>query len=237
MRVKDEHSAKVAKNFKSLFGRDYSHDEVKDLLQVESVIPAGHTVEYEVRPYGVDGLHYSATVRDSAGKEVLQTIRQVEVSYETGRRELTVHQDLMKVAEEHQGSGLGTRLFQAQVEQYQKMGISSINTEAAWVGQYQWAKLGYSLANPRQLGELKQEFVKFAESKGISRETAQKAADKAKDYRALAAVKIGKGDEDRVGKAFLIARGKDETKQPIPLTFSLAKGSTNLKALKKAVGG
>lgn len=247
VRVKPEHKAKLDKHSRDLFKKDFDEQTIRDLVQLEGSIPDDHTIEYEARPWGAGGIHYSAVVRNAEGKQVLETVRQIDKTWESGKPIVYVNHDLMKVEPEFRGNGLGTDLFARQVEQYQKMGVGEIATMAAWIGQYQWSKLGYE-TDPSTLGRLKDEARQYLVKSGVSETAAGKIVDKVKNLNNLASMTVkgvqfgysGAKDQykegeigERAGKAFLLNRGADESADMIPLSFSLKKSSYSMKTLAK----
>ena len=241
--------AKAQDNFKKMFKRELSVGELKDLLGVEGVFE-GKTIEYSVKPYGADGLDYKAVIYDGANM-VAEVRRQLTTSYEDGLNgSPVVHHDLMKIEKEYQAAGTGTKLFQKQVELYQKMGVAQIDTDAAWIGQYQWARLGYEVQDPKQLDTLKEQFAGYLADKGVDKAVAQKAVDKIRSVHDLANA-MGKDDIDLPegegfeglkpsdrkawGKVFLVQRGMSEGAELIPMKFDLRAKSKNLKTLAKVI--
>ena len=222
---------KVQSNARAIFGRDLGHDDVKNLLGVHTLdIPGAHTTEYVLRPHGSDGLHYEAHVKDSAGKTLLQVKRQIETNWESGKREVEVHHDLMVVAEHLQGEGLGSKLFDAQLKAYQaRGGLDRITTSATWVGTYQWPALGFSHADESKFGALKSEARSWLNSQGKVLD--DKSWDKVKNVHDLARLST---KTERLGKALLIARGKNESAVGLELKFDLGSKSKELKAYAKS---
>ena len=235
---------KVHAAARGLLGRDLTHEDVKSLTQVHALdVPGADHVEYEVWPHGSDGLNYEARVLDKEGKELLVTKRQLETNWESGRREVEVHHDLMIVAEHLQGEGLGSKLFDAQLKEYQaRGGIDRITTSAAWVGTYQWPRLGFGLTNAKDLTELKAEAHGWLSEHGVA--VSYKDFDKVKTVNDLARLttkspvtyETAKGPvtTPNLGKAFLINRGLNESHKPLELKFDLGPKSKELKAYAKA---
>jgi GNAT superfamily N-acetyltransferase len=224
---------RVQKAARAIFGHEITPAHVKDLLQVHAMgLPEGSTVEYSARPYGVEGIHYEATARDVHGKEIVTVKRQIESTYDdkTGAKIVEVHHDLMQIHPDLQGKGLGTRLFDQQLQQYQAAGVNRITTAAAWQGgQYTWPSLGFGLVNTGQLSGLKDEASKFLAERGIKADLS-----KVKSVHDLARMRVKhEGTEHKVGKAFLQWRGNQEHVQPLDLKFDLGAKSAELKAYVK----
>ena len=224
---------KVQANARALFGRDLTHEDIKNLTQVHALnIPGADHIEYQVWPHGAGGISYEARVKDAAGKDLLEVKRQVETNWEAGKREVEIHHDRMIVAKELQGHGIGSKLFDAQLQQYQKQGgFDRITTSAAWTGQYQWPRLGFSLEQSEHLEGLKSELTKFAADRGIKYD-----ASKLKSVHDLARERIkipfeheGK-QTTNLGKAFLSSRPAGHE---LALKFELGPKSKELKAYVK----
>jgi GNAT superfamily N-acetyltransferase len=134
---------------RGLFGRDLTHQDIQNLTAVHHLdVPGAHTTELELAPHGSDGLSYAARIKDAEGKTLVEVKRQIETNWESGKREVEIHHDLMTVAEHLQGEGLGSKIFDAQLKAYQACGgIDRITTDAAWVGMYQWPAVGFGLAH------------------------------------------------------------------------------------------
>jgi GNAT superfamily N-acetyltransferase len=225
--------AKVQSNARGIFGKDLKADDIKDLAGVHAVDIAGaHTTEYHVRPHGTDGLHIEAHVKNEKGETLLHVKRQIETNWETGKREVEAHHDLMVVHKDLQGQGIGDKLFAAQLANYQKLGnIDRITTDAAWTGQYMWPRTGFALKEAGHLAEFKEGLSKFAAEKGIKADLS-----KVKSIHDLSKVTVKAPFEHngnqwtQLGKAFLTSRTGPE----IGLKFELGKGSKELKDYVKS---
>jgi len=238
--------AKAQAHFSKMFKSELSPDTLRELVGVEGMFE-GSEVEYTLKPYGADGIDYTAAVFKD-GKEIATIRRQISTSYENGLNGApVVHHDLMVIAEEYQASGQGTALFSKQVELYQKMGVAMIDTDAAWVGQYQWPRLGYELQESKDLEPIKEDFAKFMKAKGQTDSDVAKALAKVKSLHDLANTTVKSNTVPpelgetkppvtvKFGKLFLIDRGKREDKSTIPLKFDLRKGSKSVKILDKVI--
>jgi len=155
---------------KNIFGRELTPQYVRDVTALTAAkIPGATSINYAVKPHGSDGISISAKVYDSNGRQLVETKRQFESNYETGRKEFTVHHDLMHVDASIQGQGVGTRIFDAQLRAYAKQsGIERVTTAAAWGGQYVWPSKGFTLQDTKQLAEFKAEFQAHNEKNGRS---------------------------------------------------------------------
>jgi len=237
---------KFQKAAKNCFGKELTHQDIKDLASInESDIPGANHTEYHVRPHGADGLQYEAIVTDKSGKELLKVRRQVETNWESGKKEVEVHHDLMVVHEDLQGHGIGSKLFDRQVEKYVKDGIiDKITTDAAWTGQYQWPRLGFALSHPEQLEGLKSEAAQFLKGNWIPEKEVSAALGKVKSIHDLAKLTTksaldyefedGKPTSTfQVGKAFLHDRGNNQHGIEISMHFGLRKGSKELATYRK----
>ena len=237
---------KFQKAAKNCFGRELSHQDIKDLASInESEIPGAHHTEYHVRPHGADGLQYEAIVTDKSGKELLKVRRQVETNWESGKKEVEVEHDLMVVLEDILGHGIGSKLFDRQVEKYIKDGIiDKITTDAAWTGQYQWPRLGFALSHPEQLEGLKSEAAQFLKGNWIPEKEVLSAMTKVKSIHDLSKLttksaldfefESGKSVSTfQAGKAFLYDRGNYQHGIEISMHFGLRKGSKELATYRK----
>lgn len=235
---------RLQKAAKGFFGRDLTHQDVKNLTQVHNLnIPGAHSIEYEASPHGLDGISYQARVRDKDGKTLLFTKHQLETSWESGHKEIEAHHDLITVSKDLQGSGVGSALFDRQLREFQRMGnIDRITLEAAWIGTYQWPRLGFSLGHEKDFAALKGELVGWLKEKGVR--LPEQALGKVKSAYDLARLEVkepvsvsvgSRTVETRgIGKAFLVARGQDESKVPLSMKFELGSKSKELKCYEKS---
>jgi GNAT superfamily N-acetyltransferase len=131
-----------------------------------------------------------------------------------------------------QGRGLGSKLFDEQLKAYQQTGVvSRITTDAAWTGQYQWPRLGFSLRDSAKFEGYKQEMARFAQEKGLKVDLS-----KAKTLHDLSRVQTSApfahrdGQTVKLGKAWLESRPAGNE---IGLKFELGPKSKELKVYEK----
>lgn len=207
------------------FGRELTPEHVRDLIGLDGLIP-GARVTYHPRPYK-DEMSIGATLRDANGKVIAGISRGY---YFEGRKRI-VHHEIFKIVDEYQGSKLGSQVLKRQVAQYLQYGISRIDTEAAWVGQYYWPSIGFRLKNAEDLLGLKKEFARYLIGAGIRTDAIDSIAERIGSVRDIAISAIG---EKRVGKEFLLWRGKNGPL--IHLQLDLGARSKDLRILKGRIG-
>jgi SPP1 gp7 family putative phage head morphogenesis protein len=216
-----------------IFGHHLDAEHIQGLLNVHKLdIPGAHTVEYLARPTTSDSIHLEAKVKDQAGNVLLHLKRQFNTSWESGHKEIEVNHDVMMLHESIQGKGLGSKLFDEQLRAYQQTGVvSRITTDAAWTGQYQWPRLGFSLRDPSKFEGYKQEMTRFMQEKGLKVDLS-----KAKTMHDLSRVQTStpfahrEGQTTKLGKAWLESR---PVGNEIGLKFELGPKSKELKAYEK----
>ena len=243
--VRGADPAKVHAASNELLGHDFTQAEAEKLLQVHTLdIPGAHHIEYSVKSYGMHGLSYDAKVTDHEGKTLLEVRRQISTTQESGKREIEVHHDLMVLADHLQGQGIGSRLFDAQLKEYQaRGGIARITTDAAWVGQYQWPSLGFSCSDSKQLGQIKEEARRWLTWHCVPTPEANRALEKVKSIRDLSQLRTPDSIVEAkdgtathlLGKEFLLARGNWTSASLIGLKFDLGPKSKELRDYNKAV--
>jgi SPP1 gp7 family putative phage head morphogenesis protein len=126
----------------------------------------------------------------------------------TFRRErgtLRVHHDLLKLAEDLQGSGIGARVISAQLGAYEQLGVTHIDLDAAWVGRYYWPKLGFNLP-PKRLRTYVERFRGYLQSKGLDAEVVARLTTGITSMREIATTDIG---GQQLGKNFFLGEPLD----------------------------
>ncbi|HEY6056211.1 MAG TPA: phage minor head protein [Gaiellaceae bacterium] len=126
----------------------------------------------------------------------------------TFRRErgtLRVHHDLLKLAEDLQGSGIGARVISAQLGAYEQLGVTHIDLDAAWVGRYYWPKLGFNLP-PKRLRTYVERFRGYLQSKGLEAEVVARLTTGITTMREIATTDIG---GQQLGKDFFLGEPLD----------------------------
>jgi len=151
----------VQDDFESaLRGVQLSPDAVKAAIEP----PPGHDL-------------YITGVFESNGRaEVMAKIykgdREIGTLQRTFRRsgeELTVNQDAMFLDRAAQGTGTGTWMLNRQFDQYERMGVATVDIHAAEVGRYYWTKVGYRMTYSSQRNYL-EHFDEVAPNWGIGDE-------------------------------------------------------------------
>ena len=211
----------VAKSLKETLGRELNEGEVNDMLGVENAVDAD--ISYTVSEHE-GGVRLEAI---TAGREV-----EVVRDFKKVDGKLVVKHEALFIDEEVKGQGIGSKIVQHQVELYQQMGADRIETEATRDGQYVWPRMGFELANPDDLDDIKSEFRSYLEDDaGLDSDDADKLVGRVKSLHGLATSKLrGEDldeDEANVGKNFLLQRGQHA--DPLNLVLPLQKGSQGLK--------
>jgi SPP1 gp7 family putative phage head morphogenesis protein len=199
----------VHKRAQLVFGQQLTPQFVHDLVGAEQpMAKLGVKGRYRIQPSPFDADQIEVT--GIFGKSHI--VRE----YQRNKRgELIVHHAYFKVEDAHQAAGLGKRILANQVDQYEKLGVAKIKTEAAWVGQYTWPRMGFTLREEAELEPLKKAFATFArEAYDLTEEDAAVMADVTSIHQ-LAMVQLPPmhgfaPDALKAGKRFLLARGKTE---------------------------
>lgn len=186
-----------------ILGRPLTPQFVRDLMGAPDAV------------MGVEGRFTVTTLRDDQLTISARYGQRASITRDyirNKRGELIVHHAYFKIAESAQAAGLGKRILANQVQLYEQLGVAEIETEAAWVGQYTWPRMGFALRNAAHLEPLKREFVAFLrKSYDMTEEHAALTAD-VQSIQQLAMVQLAprhgvEPAELKVGKRFLLQRG------------------------------
>lgn len=80
---------------------------------------------------------------------------------------LTVHHDYFVLDDSQKGKGFGGKVIKNQLNQYEHLGVSKIETLAAWDGRYVWPKMGFELSDPGEKALLQKRWKSYTKRKGI----------------------------------------------------------------------
>ena len=115
-----------------------------------------------------DKVSIRLTLHDEQGNKIGHTRR--ELFKENGK--LIAKQDELFLGKGDTGTGkganegLGTKIIRNNYAAYEKLGVVQARIQAAYVGSYVWAKMGYT-ANPHDMKALNTDFKKYLSEKGI----------------------------------------------------------------------
>lgn len=140
-----------------ILGRPLDPQFVKDLVGADQVMTE----------LGAQGRYTATTAKDGGiaiQAQFGRTAHVVREYHRNKRGELIVHHAYFTVDPELTEGGIGKRILRNQVEQYERLGVAKIKTEAAWVGQYTWPRMGFELRSPAKLAGLKREFAAYAQN-------------------------------------------------------------------------
>ena len=196
-----------------VFGRRLSDEELDDLSGLRAELPPGIRLsieeiketsrnrqnEEQVRLHGV--FYDDANPIDGRPRR----IGALDRTYVRAGQETHVKHEYFQISDEYQNSGIGRRVFNAQVDAYQKHGIARVKLEAADVGRYVWTKAGFEWTNPAQLAEIRTQLrAHLAGRFGDAAADAMMPALQTPDEIAGLTV-----EGERVGKTFLLSFGWD----------------------------
>lgn len=133
------------------------------------------------------------------------------------------HHALFEVEPKYQGRGIGDAVNGNALRHYEKWGISRVDLDAAWVGRYAWARMGFQFVNPQRKLEDFEDYVDSRpELKSRKSELMPVARELVKKPWKLAKWDIGvnlpneynednrgKAESIPLGKAFLLSRKND----------------------------
>jgi SPP1 gp7 family putative phage head morphogenesis protein len=200
---------------RDIFGRDFDPNDFDDLLgvgnadEIESVMTRGRVV--------ADLNRLTLTLKFGKRGENGELVRE----YSRTSEGVVAHHDLFIIPERLRASGLGSKVLQAQLTAYKRLGVRKVVTEAAWHGQYVWPNMGFRLRSPEALAPLKRglkEWLRtnyqWANMDGSSSEQPLRAQlspeaidgeiDRIMTVQQLARLKV---NGVPVGKHYLMARG------------------------------
>ena len=192
--------------FQSTMGTALSPAIVKSLIGLEGPAAEGGS-------YTVFAAREKVSIRfKSPGADILR-------DYHREEGELVVHHSLFEIETRFKGGGFGKRALRSQVEQYDKLGVKRIDTEAAWDGQYVWPHMGFTSSNPAQFGRIKLEYSRYLKRVyGLAEEHAVQQASEITSMHDLAEAVQPEGvdgdphapysqHKNQSGKRFLFDRG------------------------------
>jgi GNAT superfamily N-acetyltransferase len=139
-----------------------------------------------------------------------------------------VKHDLFKVEPEAQGKGVGRAVLKEQVQEYLRLGVSRIELDAAWVGQYTWLRMGFRLAGGFTLDRLRGEFRNWLHQNRLPVALARHPQS-ARDLAMLT------HQGRKLGKEFLLWRG-DSGMGLIPLQLDLDPEDNHFRAVAEYLG-
>ena len=200
-------SKRVGEITENIFGKKLSEPDIDDLAGSSAAkLPSGYTVDVRAK----DKVNYFnpddkstdlfGAIKDPSGN-VVGAYQRYYTLGEDGRPEVS-HASFF-LDESVQNTGIGRELFNAQVDAYEKHGVSKVNLDAAEIGKYVWTKAGFEWTRPGQFdqvrdllrGQLTDRYGTAATDKLMS------AINTPQDIARLTV------DGERVGKDFLINLG------------------------------
>jgi GNAT superfamily N-acetyltransferase len=199
------------------FGRALTPQEYQALVSPTTFDP-GHRLDDFRISADRSTIDLKARIVDREGNYVATVQRDYKLEKDGT---MVVHHGYLRVDKAHKGTGIGSRVLLNNLEQYEKLGVKKIKLEAAWDGQYVWARAGFD-TNATQLARLKTEFKRAYPHIPAS------AVDALPRARDLALLEV---EGKQVGKEFLIARGKTDA-DLIPMSAPVAPGDAKYEQLK-----
>jgi GNAT superfamily N-acetyltransferase len=161
-------------------------------------------------------------------KYLLNSIEvEFEISDETGnvvgkgKRNFTSHEGApvvfhqnIALNESSRGKGIGKSLLKNSVRAYQKKGIKKIALEAAFIGAYTWARMGWE-ADAKTVDMMKKEFRKhLMHNTEVGVEGADEILKSVKSMHDMSSVRV---DGEHVGKNFLTNKLSPTWRGELPL--------------------
>lgn len=134
-------------HFARVLGRELEPQTVKDLVGLGGTGLDLKDLEYTV---------YTSPdfVQVRANSDDVRIVRQ----FTRDEEGLNVHHDYFKVEQEGRRTGAGKRVIANQFQQYDQLGVRSVDLSAAWDGQYVWPRMGFEMSSPHQFAAVKDEF-------------------------------------------------------------------------------
>lgn len=93
-----------------------------------------------------------------------------------------VNHDLLKLQKAAWGRQLGDDMTSRALKQYKKWGVYSVDLETAWVGRYQWARLGWDFKGDSRL-YMARDLDHYMQGQGFTRAEIDDALEKMKTMR------------------------------------------------------
>lgn len=150
-------------HIENVFGKQMSAKDMASLAGGKSGFKlVGEVVPYEVvkDKESMPAAKLYAAVHDDSGGPVGRIER---TYYRDKDQQLVVKQDLFRLLDEAQGSGIGKRVFNAQMDAYARMGVERVELEAAWAGPYVWTRAGFQWSDEEDIAYAIKAFTKRLE--------------------------------------------------------------------------
>lgn len=128
---------------KQVFGRELSDPELDSLIGAEAKLPEGLSVKTTQVDENVKQgtVKVFGAIKDRANNVIGSVSRTFKQGL--GGKTSVSHNSFL-VANEHQGKGLGSAVFNAQVAAYKKTGlVTAVDLDASTEGRYVWTKAGF----------------------------------------------------------------------------------------------
>lgn len=195
-------STKLGEIGEAVFGKKLTDAEIDDLTGLKAKLPPGHSLvtntrERVRRKDGARVVDIGAGILDEKTKKVVGSFSR---TYERVKDKVEVFHAAFFVEDKLQKSGIGRAIFNAQIDAYEKHGISKVNLHAAEVGKYVWTKAGFEWSNPAQI-KVVFEKLHAKVTKKIGAEAAKRVMSQVKTPEDIARLVI---DGERIGKDFLV---------------------------------
>jgi hypothetical protein len=190
--------------------------------------PDGFQLEYE--RFNVDRFNHFIEVESKLKTSDEKPVGELRTVFRRDGDELVAMQTLIKLGKEYQASGIGFALIKNAITELKAIGVSRIEMDAAWIGRYAWAKLGFTYpdaAIPFQQEQL----TKFLISKGVDPDKAAKMALSAKDGAPAIARLVDKNGR-KWGKEYFL----DKSTADWMGGLSLQDGDPGFEIAKKVLG-
>ncbi len=195
-------STRVGAPAEQVFGRRISDADLDAMTGATAKLPTGLTMQVHVdEPKGEPKVRAVGGIKNDKGEVVGSFTRTYKRNEEN---ELVVINGQMTLHEQYQGTGLGSRVFNAQMDGYQQAGVAKVHLDAIDVGKYVWTKAGFDWDDAAQLERVRVQLRDYL-AKRFGDFAAERIVEATRTPLDIARLVV---DGQRIGKEFLI--GLDE---------------------------
>jgi GNAT superfamily N-acetyltransferase len=146
-------SERVGKTAESVFGRKVSDADLDALAGAQASLPDGLRVDVKVEENArkkTKDVRITGAVKNDKGEVVGNFTR----TFERDGDNTVVRHGFFGINDDQRNAGLGSKLFNAQVDAYRKQGISKVTLDAQDVGRYVWTKAGFEWDDAAQVARV-----------------------------------------------------------------------------------
>lgn len=196
---KPEPSKKLGDMGERIFGKKLTDADIGDLLGAQAKLPKGHklagTTAKELS-IGDGVVRLNGSVVNKKGESVGGFSR----LFYRQQGDLIAKNFTFFLSDQAQGSGIGKAIFNAQIDAYERAGISKVSLDASMVGRYVWTKAGFNWESAEQIAQLREALREKLLAK-LDAKAANKILSTVVTPEDVARVVVGK---ERVGKDLLL---------------------------------